>query len=261
MQAVDHFWRLSLGIPASLWCILAVFDLVRSRLALFKLGKQAVYVVAVLLPIVILLRTTVETSYAFLNHGVKSQLSKAQLETLEKINCLENDLKPGEGFITVDPVLNYHTMVNLKGLPFMAMGISPISIDELSERYLLSAYLTGRDNISYPPFGNRKAPGYTNEKDIHLYLYVNLFLYPWSDHDLKQHIKRLYETWNPLDLDWTKWAHALSTVKTVYVENENFRQALVRLQRLFAIEKVNTCRNGKVLRVNFKSGFDPAPSN
>jgi hypothetical protein len=252
MQAVDHFWRLSLGIPASLWCILAALDLARFRLRKFEHRRKMVYIAAVLLPILILARTTVDAGYFRWSPDATSQLSGRQLEILERLDCLEKILKPGEGFLTVDPALNYHTMVNLKGLPFMAMGISAISIDDLSERYLLSAYLTGRDKISYPPFGNRKAPEYTNAKDTHLYLYVNLFLHSWSDRSHEQRIKRIYEDWDPLRLDWNAWANVLSTIRAVYVENEYINPAMERLERLFSVEKVNSCKHGIALRVNFK---------
>jgi len=252
MQAVDHFWRLSLGIPASLWCILAGFDLARSRLGKFKIGRKLVYISAIILPILILARTTVDVGYSRWSSDATSQLSEAQLGILERIDCLEKILKPGEGFMTLDPVLNYHTMVNLKGLPFMAMGISPISIEALSERYLLSAYLTGRDNVSYPPFGNREEPGYTYEEDLHLYLYLNLFLYPWSDFSVEERIKKIYQNWNPTSLDWEGWAEALSTVKVVYVENEYLEQAMKRLEKYFAIKEIVSCKHGKALRVRFK---------
>jgi hypothetical protein len=254
MEAVDHFWRLSLGIPASLWCFLALFDLARSRLRQFEIGRRAVYITAALLPILILVRTTAVVGYSLRSQDVMSQLSEAQLRTLERLACLEQVLKPGEGFLTVDLALNYHTMVNLKGLPFMAMAVSPVSVDELSKRYLLSAYLTGRENPQYPSFRDREEPDYTWEKDLHLYLYLNLFLYPWSDPALEERIRRIYEGWDPASLDWKIWADALSTVKAVYVESEYLSPAMERLKKLFRVEKVVSCGNGKALRVDFKSG-------
>jgi hypothetical protein len=256
MQAVDHFWRLSLGIPASLWCILAVFDLVRSRPRQFEIGRKAVYIAAAILPILILARTTAGVVHSLRSQDVTSQLSAAQLQTLEELDCLEQVLKPGEGFLMVDPALNYHTMVNLKGVPFMAMGVSPVSVDELSKRYLLSASLTGQDNIQYPPFRNREAPDYTLEKDLHLYLYVNLFFEPWSDFDLEERIRKIYQSWNPASIDWTAWTDALSTVKAVYVENEYFDLAMERLPKLFKIKKIVSCNNGKTLRVNFDAVYN-----
>jgi hypothetical protein len=253
MQAVDHFWRLSLGIPASLWCILAVFDLARSRLRQFEIGRKVVYLAAVLLPVLILTRTTAGVVHSLRGQDVISQLSAAQLQTIEILDCLEQVLEPGEGFLTVDPALNYHTMINLKGLPFMAVGASSISVNELSKRYLLSAYLTGHDNIQYPPLGNREALGYTWEKDLHLYLYVNLFLYPWSDSALEKRIRLIYESWAPASFDWSNWTDALSTVKVVYVENEYLGHAMERLEKLFTIKKIVSCKNGKALSVNLKA--------
>ena len=91
------------------------------------------------------------------------------------------------------------------------------------------------------------------EKDLHLYLYVNLFLYPWSDSALEKRIRLIYETWNSARFDWSGWNDALSTVKAVYVENEYSDRAMERLQKLFAIEKVVSCENGKALRVDFKT--------
>jgi len=252
MQAVDHLWRVSLGIPASLWCILAMFDLTRSRLKHYKIGRQAVYITAVILPILILAHTTADVAYLFRKQDVRSQFTGKQRDTLERLDCLEQVLKPGEGFVTVDPALNYHAMANLQGVPFMAMGLSPISIDEISERYLLSAYLTGRNNVQFPPYNNRKVPGYTYEKDLHLYLYVNLFRYPWSKiHETRT--RRVYEGWDPTSLDWKEWTNALATIKAVYIENEYLDPAMERIKMLFSVEKMVACKNGRALRVNIKA--------
>jgi hypothetical protein len=255
MEAVDHFWRVSLGIPASLWCFLALFDLARSRLRQSEIGRRAVYITAALLPILIMARTTASVAYSLRSQDVMSQLSEEQRETLERLDCLEQVLKLGEGFLTVDPALNYHTMANLKGLPFMAMSLSPTSVDEISERYLVSAYLTGRDNAPYPPPKNRRTPEYTYEKDYHHYLYLNLFLYPWSDSALEKRIRRIYESWDPASLDWRTWTDALSTVKVVYAENEYLDHAMERLKYLFTIKKIVSCGQGKAMRVDFKVGF------
>jgi hypothetical protein len=93
-------------------------------------------------------------------------------------------------------------------------------------------------------------------KDPHLYLYLNLFLYPWSDFSIEEQIKKTYQSWNSTNLDWTVWTDALSTVKAVYVKNENFSQSLERLERLYVAEKVISCQDGKALRVNLKTGND-----
>jgi hypothetical protein len=141
-------------------------------------------------------------------------------------------------------------MVNLKAFPFMALGVSPISVDESSKRYLISAYLTGRDNVQYPVFGNRKAHGYTYAKDLHLYLYSDLFFHPWADPSHENRIRQIYDNWNPANLDWKAWAAALSTVKAIYVANEYFDTALKRVEKRFVIEKIISCENGNVLQVN-----------
>ncbi|MGD8262330.1 MAG: hypothetical protein PVG08_18600 [Desulfobacterales bacterium] len=252
MQAVDHLWRVSLGIPASLWCILAVFDLTRSRLGQFKVGRRAVYISAVILPILILVHTTTDVAYSLRQPDVRRQLSAMQRFTLERLDCLQQVLKPGEGFLTVDPALNYHAMVNLEGVPFMALGLSPISVEELSERYLLSAYLTGRDNVQYPESANRETPEYTYEQDLHLYLYINLFLYPWSK-PLEERVRGVYTNWNPENLDWKDWTNALATIKAVYIENDYLGPAMERIKMLFSVEKMVVCKNGRALRVNIKA--------
>jgi hypothetical protein len=113
--------------------------------------------------------------------------------------------------------------------------------------------LTGRENPQYPPFGNREVPGYTLEKDLHLYLYFNLVLYPWSDSALEERIRLIYESWDPATLHWSNWADALSTVKVVYVENEYLGHAMERLQKLFTIKKIVSCKNGRALSVNLKA--------
>jgi hypothetical protein len=89
-------------------------------------------------------------------------------------------------------------------------------------------------------------------KDLHLYLYVNLFLHPWSDFSLEEQVKQIYRSWNPAIIDWKAWADALSTVKVVYVENEYFEPAMERLQKLFTVNKIVSCMDGKALRGTVK---------
>lgn len=134
----------------------------------------------------------------------------------------------------------------------MALGLSPISVEELSERYLLSAYLTGRDNVQYPESANRETPEYTYEQDLHLYLYINLFLYPWSK-PLEERVRSVYTNWNPENLDWKDWTNALATIKAVYIENDYLGPAMDRIKMLFSVEKMVACKNGRALRVNIKA--------
>ena len=251
IQAVDHFWRVSLGIPASFWCIMAVFDLVRSRLKQSKFGRRALHSSAIILPILIMVHTTADFAYSLWSQDVRGQLSGMQHETLERLDCLEQVLQPGEGFLTADPALNYHAMVNLEGVPFMALGLSPVSVEALGQRYLLSAYLTGRDDIQYPEFVNRKTPQYTYERDLNLYLYINLFLYPWGK-AFEDRVRSVYRSWNPERFEWEANTEALATIKAVYIENEYLGAAMERLKRHFNVEKVVGCKNGKALRVNLK---------
>jgi hypothetical protein len=252
MQAVDHFWRLSLGIPASLWCILAVFDLVQSRYSRATTGKKVLYIAVNILPLLILARFAGGILYSVQKPDVINQLSSNQIEMVAKIDCLDQVIKPREGLLTDDPALNYHAMANLRILPFMAMGASTISVEELSNRYLLSAYLTGQDNIQYPELVNRKADTYTYERDVHLYLYVNLFVYPWSDTALENRLRLKYQNWDPANVEWSIWENALSTVKAVYLDTENIDQALPRLKRRFIIQKAVSCESGKTFGVIYK---------
>ena len=120
--------------------------------------------------------------------------------------------------------------------------------------------MTGRDNVRYPQSGDRKVPGYTFVKDLHLYLYVNLFFDPWSDSALEKRIRLIYESWDPASFDWGDWNDALSTIKAVYVENEYSDRAIERLQKLFAIEKIVSCENGKALRVDMKTALHDSRS-
>ena len=251
MQGVDHFWRVSLAVPASLWCILALFDLVRSRWGQNEKWQKGIVIVAAILPLVIFARSGVEAYYSLHSRDAIDSISGPQRELLVALDCLNQTLAPGSGFLSTDPALNYHTMVNLKGVPFMAMGLSPVGVDELSRRYLMSAYLTGHDNIPYPQFPDRDAPDYTYAKDLHLYLYVNLFTYPWAA-PYEERIREIYQGWDPARIDWHRWAAALATVKTIYVENQNMDVAMDRLQKLYRVEKSIACRSGKVLAVTYQ---------
>jgi hypothetical protein len=251
-QASDHFWRLSLGIPASLWCIGAGFDLVRSQTVGWNKATTIVRLAAIVLPFALLARTATGEIHFLRKPSALARISQEQRGMLEKLNCMKQVLKPGEGFMTNEPALNYHVMANLKGLPFVATGLSPVPVEHLTKRYLLSSYLTGHDELRYPDRADRSAEGYVHEKDLQLYLYVNLFGATWSDVALENRVKELYELWDPKGLEWADWKEALSTVKAVYVNSQREALALPRLERLFMIREEVVCESGKALRVSLK---------
>lgn len=257
MQAEDHFWRQSLGMPATLWCVAAAADLARSRLGELGLGRQLVIVIALALPVLVLARTAAKAVKHFVPTDTDIQLTSGQKAILGKVECMEKVLRPGEGFLTDEPALNYHVMANLKGIPFMAMGLSPVTVEELTTRYLLSSYLLGKDGVMYPPAG--RAGGYVHTVDPHLYLYVNLFQDPAANPEAEERVRNLYRAWKPEKLQWNEWWDALASVKAVYVPEDRMDLATTRLERVFAVERTEPCAMGNAFRLARKFGDPEQP--
>jgi hypothetical protein len=256
-QASDHFWRYSLSIPASLWSLAAVADLLRAYWGSWRPGKRFLALVALVLPFVILARVAF-TFTGFLHEPPISQrLSPAQHRLLDKLSALAQVLRPGEGFLAGASVLNHHVMTNLKARPFAAPGLSYLSPEEITRRYLVGLYLLGGEQMPYPEAipREKQGPSYLYQNDLNLYLYINQFNRPWSDRRQEANIKALYQQWPPPWLDGPVVQAALATVRAVYVEASQAAAARERLERFFIIEQEAADEGGKAWRVRWKGGF------
>ncbi len=259
-QAADHFWRYSLGIPASLWCLAAAADLLRSRLGAWSGPGRALKLAALLLPWFILARTAFALAGLFHEPDVSQRLSPAQHHLLKKLDALDQILISGEGFLTDDPALNYHIMANLKGArPFLPPGLSPLSLEDITQRYLVTHYLLGGEKVSYPaPIPpEKRGENYLEQTDLNLYLYLKQFRPPYGDRRPEAKIKELYREWPPPWAAEHDMQEALSTVRAVYVEAAQASGARERLSRWFLIEREVPVSGGWTFRVKFR-GFKKA---
>ncbi len=247
MQAEDHFWRHSLGMPATVWCVAAIGDLIRTRLGALGLGKQLVFAMALALPALVLARTAAKAVYHLGPSSSDLRLSSGQKALLDKVECLKEVVGPGEGFLSDEPALNYHVMANLKGVPFMAMGLSPVSVETLTTRYLLSSYLLGKDDVKYPLAHRGK--GYVHAVDPHLYLYINLFQGSSANSEAELRVRNLYRDWKSENVDWEAWSNALASVKAAYVPRDRSELATARLKRVYEVERSVSCLMGDALRL------------
>ena len=66
----------------------------------------------------------------------------------------------------------------------------------------------------------------------------------------EEKFKKLYQSWNPAHIDWNTWSDALSTVKAVYLRNEHIGTAMKRLEKIYTVKEIVSCKFGKALRVN-----------
>jgi hypothetical protein len=260
-QAPDHFWRYSLALPASLWSLAAVADLLRAYLGSWRPGKRLLALAAFLLPFFILARVAFTFAGFFQEPPVSQRLSPAQHRLLDKLSATDQVLRPGEGFLAGTPILNYHIMANLKGRPFLAPGVSSLSPEEVTRRYLVGTYLLGGERVSYPqaiPPKKRRA-NYLYQTDVNLYLYINQFNRPWSDRRQEAGIKALYRQWPPPWLEDPETQRALAAVRAVYVDSPQAAVARERLGRFFIIEQEAADQEGKAWRVRWK-GASPPPN-
>jgi hypothetical protein len=248
--ATDHYWRQSLAIPATLWSTGVVACLWTSRewpAGLSKLMRFSV----MLLPFLIFVRTGSAMLVHFQQQSPADLITAEQGRVLAAVDCLDSEDVEGQGFMSSDTALNYLAMVNLRMVPFVPTGLSPASLETITERYLMSMYLTGRD---VPRFtrADRVASSYVHAQDPELYLYVNLFRnLPKPERDGK--IQEMYETWNSETFDWSTRGAELGSVKIVYVDGPRSDDSLKRLSRFYDISNVKRCVSGaSVIRVSAK---------
>ncbi|MFC1516845.1 hypothetical protein ACFL7E_08850 [Thermodesulfobacteriota bacterium] len=252
IQAPDHFWRLSLGIPASLWCLAAIADLIRSRFKSHQLNSRVLCLMATALPFLLLARTAME----FVNFSElpdrNTLISAEQKQMIDKLQSFSEVLNPGEGFLTSEPELNYHVMANMKSKPYMAMGLSAVNIRTLSKRYLMSTYLTGKENTQFPSKIDRTDSTYIHAKDLNLYLYINLFTHSWSDQKLLKREENYFRNWRPETIDWSEHQSELRSVKAIYVNRPEVEMALPRINKIFDIVDSTNSATGVIYRVEIK---------
>lgn len=241
MQAYDHFWRYSLGIPATLWTCAIVADGVQSYVKHRSRPARWIRTMAMVLPAFILIRSAIFTQSNVARERAvwapwSDTLPEKQNRLIAQMNVIEGFLAPGDGFIAADTVLNYHIMVNMKARPFVAFGCSPLSIEDLTERALIGHYLTGSDTHRFPD-SDRSLSGYLCETDPHLYLYINLFETYLREPDSRRPFERIYREWTPAGVDWESWRSALSNVRAIVVNSDRAQVSRRRLSSLFTVER------------------------
>jgi hypothetical protein len=248
--ATDHYWRQSLGIPATLWSAGVVASLIASRRWRQSISRLVHYGV-ILLPLLIFVRTGAAMVVHFQRPSPGIAISAEQQRVLEAVECLDFENLEGKGFMSTDIALNYLAMVNLKSLPFVPMGLSPTSLEAISNRYLMALYLTGGD---MPHFNkaDRTAPAYIHAQDPELYLYINL-LQNLSTEERDQTFRAMYEAWNSETFDWASRSAELASVRIVYVDSDRATEAESRLGRFYNVESRRQCgAGGSVIQVSAK---------
>lgn len=260
MQAIDHLWRYSLALPATLWCIFVLADLGRLAMARVPYLRIFIRAVIVILPLLILIRGYL---YTYAPERVSNDMKRWEVEMSEKqwqmvslMNSLKGLVFPGEGFICTETIVNYHVMANFGARPFVANGLSPLSPESLTEKYLAATYLSGIDNINFmlTPI-NRKKMGFRIEKNPQLYLYTNLIQHNNLPQHRKDKIENMFQQEGVGKIMSTQRVRDYENVRLMIVDKRNLEKARKRLLDYFVIDKELTIEEWTVIRVHKRPLF------
>lgn len=255
MQATDHFWRYSLALPSTLWCVLVLADMSRLLTTRVKFLRIFLGCIALFLPILIVGRAYFYTYSPSRVQNDMAQwvgkMSSGQKQVLNLMNSLTGVVKSGDGFVSTEVDVSYHIMINFGARPFAANGISPLSPEKLTERYLAANYLSGIDSTEVVLTRmNRKKGGFFPEHDKQVYLYVNLIHHDHLPQYRKEHIASMYQEDYKKFYDSAKKAGDLDGVRFVIVDKNNLKKARKRILSCFVIDKELTVEEWVVFKVH-----------
>jgi hypothetical protein len=206
---------------------------------------------AIALPLLLLVRSGAAMAFHLYKTDPQIAMTEDQKNALQVIDCVAETIRPGEGFLSEKPEWNYLVSANLKARPFVPMGLSPVSLEEITERYLIASYLTASDRKFESPIAESDDP-LVHARDEQLYLYINLFRHK-DGKEQHQRVQNQLMSWDPMHYDWAAKMDALRSVSSIYVERSNLDLAQMRLSRFYEIERSVECSEGTALRVNLRA--------
>ena len=189
----DHYWRQSLGLPATLWMIVATGDLLKdlvNRNTLLKSGMQVAMGVLGIAVVAIAIKKhwgTWDPGY-YENNALylREYVSDTQKDMVGRMQLLKTVLHSGEVLLVSDPATAYHAVTNLQARLFVPSGMSVLSNREILERYFVAQYFSGSPDIRGPrDLGKPRIPGkFIHAAGEHLFLFVNYSAKEQGDYTL-----------------------------------------------------------------------------
>ncbi|HKY22409.1 MAG TPA: hypothetical protein VJM31_14435 [Vicinamibacterales bacterium] len=145
----DHYWRQSLGLPATIWVIVALVTILRGSVPCYRLQSVA-RVLKLTLALLVLFGVVTSNGLWLVAAGRPSVPSPAQLALEEQIRLVQRLASPGDVLLTTDVVLTYHAAVNARVRPFVPFVHALVGEQDILTRFFTAQYFTGLEPQRMP---------------------------------------------------------------------------------------------------------------
>lgn len=243
----DHYWRQSLGLPATLWMIVATGDLVKdlvNRNTALKWGMQVGMGVLGIAIVAIAIKghwgTWDPGDYEKGALRLREYISDAQKDMVGRMQLLKTVLHPGEILLVSDPATAYHAVVNLRARLFVPSGMSVLSNREITERYFVAQYFSGFNQIRGPRDSSkpREPDKFVHAAGEQLFLFVNYSPADKGDYGLSEEITQMIENTSIEEAEKI-YARRLWRVDAVFGRTAQREVALERMRKYFRVLEVH----------------------
>ena len=225
----DHYWRQSLGLPATLWVIILAVDwvsrLAKENAAISRLVAVALFLMVLLVPIQAFKNSMLIPLR--LNRAGPSSIQSALVNRLE---LLQKFSRPGEVLLGADIPTMYHIPVNLRAFNFVPFVHALASNDQMVQRYYVAQYFAGHKNIRRPMI-----PGEDMHSSPEFFrtLSAHKFLFGHHSNRLSDDIRMRIET-----TSWKEFENSdrrLPKIDIIYGVLSDKDRALQRISKRFDI--------------------------
>jgi hypothetical protein len=243
----DHYWRQSLGLPATLWMIGVTADLAkdladRVGVPYWTRGFAAGGIVTVMLVRALATHwgSWDQKYYERKAESVRSHITWGQQNIVKRMKLLEDIVHPGEVLLVTDPVTAYHARVNLDVRLLVPSGMSVLSNREIMERYFVAQYFSGSSEIRGPrDSGNPREPDkFVQAAGEHLFLLVNYNRDDKGDYGLGEELAQMIANTSIEEAEKI-YARRLWRVDAVFGRTAQREVALERMRKYFRVLEVH----------------------
>ena len=259
----DHYWRQSLGLPATLWMIVATADLMKDLSNRNTLLKRGMPVAAGILGVVIL-TAAIKNTWRHRTWGLehyekrtvylREHISDAQKDMVRRMQLLKRVLQPDEVLLVADPATAYHSVINLRARLFVPSGMSILSNREILERYFVAQYFSGSQEIKGPrDSGRLREPGtFVPAVGEHLFLFVNYTAKHAGPFGLDDEMTRMIQDVSVKDSERI-YARRMWRVDLIFGHAVHRAVALERIRKYFRVLELRDAGGYWVVRVERKT--------
>lgn len=146
----DHYWRLSFGLPATMWVVVVGSDLIRFAASRTSRGRRSVSIAAGVLIGLVCFGIIKNTTFWLSKRWHIESPSASQMDMARRMTLLKSLARPGDVLMVTDIATAYHAMINAEVRPFVPFVQALVPESEILRRFFQAQYVTGSDRIRAP---------------------------------------------------------------------------------------------------------------